>query len=45
MLQRVLAPESIVVLGGSNHLWTRENRLTRKLQTAGYQVIFATDEA
>jgi hypothetical protein len=44
MLRRVLAPKSLVVLGGSDRPWTTESRLTRKLQAAGHHVVFSSDE-
>ena len=43
MLQRVLAPESIVVLDGGNHWWsTAETRLARDLRAAGHHVILSS---
>jgi hypothetical protein len=44
-LQSVLAPRSVVVIGGQRRWWpTREARLARKLRRAGQEVIFAEME-
>jgi len=43
MLQRVLAPESVVVLDGGQHWWsTAETRLARDLRAAGHHVILSS---
>ena len=44
-LTAVLAPRSLVVIGGPKRWWpTREKSLTRKLRHAGHEVIFAETE-
>jgi hypothetical protein len=43
MLQRVLAPGSVVVLDRGNHWWsTAETRLARDLRAAGHHVILSS---
>ncbi len=45
-LKSVLAPRSLVVVGGRRRLWwrTREQRLARQLRHAGHEVIFTETE-
>ena len=44
-LKSVLAPRSLVVIGGQKHWWpTREKRLARQLRRAGHEVIFTETE-
>lgn len=44
-LTRVLAPQSLVVLGGRRRWWpTTEKRLARTLRRAGHEVIFTETE-
>jgi hypothetical protein len=44
-LLRVLDTQSPVVIAGQHHWWpTREQRLARKLQAAGHQVVFTETE-
>jgi hypothetical protein len=40
-LRRLLRPNSLVVLGGGKHWWTREARLARKLRRLGHEVVVA----
>jgi len=43
MLQRVLAPESLVVLDGGSYWWlTAEDRLARDLRAAGHHVMISS---
>jgi hypothetical protein len=45
MLQRVLAPGSVVVLGGRRRWWTTaESRLARKLRAVGHHVLFLQEK-
>ena len=45
MLQRVLEPGSVVVLGGRCRWWpTAENRLARKLRAAGHHVVLSVEK-
>ncbi|HEY7306579.1 MAG TPA: hypothetical protein VH601_20815 [Bryobacteraceae bacterium] len=39
-LTQALAPQSVVVIGGSNRRFARERRLMRRLALAGYDVVF-----
>jgi hypothetical protein len=40
-LLQVLKPNSLVIVGGSNHWWsTANNRLARRLRSKGHQVVF-----
>ena len=44
-LKAVLAPRSLVVLGGARRWWpTREKSLARQLRRAGHEVVFAETE-
>jgi len=44
-LKTVLAPHSLVVVGGKRRWWpTKEEKLARRLRRAGYEVIFAETE-
>jgi len=44
-LSAVLAPHSLIVLGGRKHWWlTRERRLARRLRRAGHEVILTETE-
>ena len=44
-LKTVLAPRSLVVIGGRSRWWrTREESLARKLRRTGHEVIFAETE-
>src|SRR6185437_1918092 len=41
VLRRVLSPNSLVVVGGRKHWWTREVRLARRLRALGHDVVLA----
>lgn len=44
-MQNVLAPRSLVVIGGVKRWWpTREKSLARKLRRAGHEVVFTETE-
>jgi len=44
-LKSVLAPQSLVVIGGQRHWWpTREKGLARQLRRAGHEVVFTEME-
>jgi hypothetical protein len=44
-LQAVLAPRSLIVIGGARRWWpTREKTLARQLRRAGHEVVFAETE-
>jgi len=44
ILRRVLSPNSLVVVGGRKHWWTREGRLMRRLRALGHHVVLAEME-
>ena len=44
ILRRVLSPNSLVVVGGRKHWWTREARLVRRLRALGHQAVLAEME-